>query len=315
MKSIWALDARSHMLQSLFDGILVGSILSLGAIGLTLIMHILRFANFSHAELISLGAYFTLTLDKTVSALSSVLTTKLPALSVSISLMIAMAMALLITGIIAAIIDVLIFKRLRDNAGPLTMVFASFGIALIVRNIIGLVYGLKSTHYNNDITFAMMLSAEPLLLVKADQLFILGVTVVVMVALHLMITKTSVGYALLAVSENPVLAQVNGINLAAMVRLAWLLGGALATIAGVCYALDNQLSPVMGRDLVLSLFAAAIVGGIGSIYGAALGGLIVGLASSLALVLVPTGYKPAIPFVIIILALYIRPNGLFGEER
>lgn len=303
------------MLQSLFDGILVGSILSLGAIGLTLIMHILRFANFSHAELISLGAYFTLTLDKTVSALSSVLTTKLPALSVSISLMIAMAMALLITGIIAAIIDVLIFKRLRDNAGPLTMVFASFGIALIVRNIIGLVYGLKSTHYNNDITFAMMLSAEPLLLVKADQLFILGVTVVVMVALHLMITKTSVGYALLAVSENPVLAQVNGINLAAMVRLAWLLGGALATIAGVCYALDNQLSPVMGRDLVLSLFAAAIVGGIGSIYGAALGGLIVGLASSLALVLVPTGYKPAIPFVIIILALYIRPNGLFGEER
>lgn len=303
------------MLQSLFDGILVGSILSLGAIGLTLIMHILRFANFSHAELISLGAYFTLTLDKTVTALSAVLASKLPALSVSVSLLIAMTMALLITGIVAAIIDVLIFKRLRNNAGPLTMVFASFGIGLIVRNVIGLVYGLKSTHYNSDIAFAMMISADPLLLVKADQLFILAITLIVMVALHLFITRTSVGYALLAISENPVLAQVNGINLAAMVRLAWLIGGALAAIAGVCYALNNQLSPVMGRDLVLSLFAAAIVGGIGSIYGAALGGLIVGLASSLALLFIPTGYKPAIPFVIILLALYIRPNGLFGEER
>ena len=303
------------MLQSLFDGILVGSILSLGAIGLTLIMHILRFANFSHAELISLGAYFTLTLDKTVTAASSVLASKLPTLSVSVSLIIAMLLALLITGIVAAIIDILVFKRLRDNAGPLTMVFASFGIGLIMRNVIGLVYGLKSTHYNNDIAFAMMISADPLLLIKADQLFILAITLVVMVALHLLITRTSLGYALLAVSENPTLAQVNGVNLAAMVRLAWLLGGALAAIAGVCYALDNQLSPVMGRDLVLSLFAAAIVGGIGSIYGAALGGLIVGLAGSLALLVIPTGYKPAIPFVIILLALYIRPNGLFGQER
>lgn len=303
------------MLQSLFDGILVGAILSLGAIGLTLIMHILRFANFSHAELISLGAYFALTLDKTLVAFSSTLTAKLPQLSISVSLIIAMLLALMATGIVAAIIDKLVFKRLRERAGPLTMVFASFGIALIMRNVIGLVYGLKSMHYNNDIAFAMMLSTDPLLLVKADQLFILAITLVIMVLLHLLITRTSIGYALLAVSENPELAQVNGINLAAMVRLAWLLGGALAAIAGVCYALNNQLSPVMGRDLVLSLFAAAIVGGIGSIYGAALGGLIVGLASSLALIIVPTGYKPAIPFVIIIIALYIRPNGLFGEER
>lgn len=303
------------MLQSLFDGLLVGSILSLGAIGLTLIMHILRFANFSHAELISMGAYFTLTLDATVTALSAVLSNKLPMLSVTPSLIIAMVLSLLITGVIAAILDKLIFKRLRDNAGPLTMVFASFGIGLIIRNVIGLVYGLKSTHYNSDITFAMMISADPLLLVKADQLFIMVLTLVVMISLHLLITRTSIGYALLAVSENPVLAQVNGINLTAMIRLAWLLGGALAAIAGVCYALNNQLSPVMGRDLVLSLFAAAIVGGIGSIYGAVLGGLLVGLASSLALLVVPTGYKPAIPFIIIIFALYIRPNGLFGEER
>lgn len=303
------------MLQSLFDGILVGSILSLGAIGLTLIMHILRFANFSHAELISLGAYFTLTLDATFNAFSNALQIKLPMLSVTISLLLAMLAALLITGILAAVIDKLVFKRLRDQAGPLTMVFASFGIGLIIRNVIGLVYGLKSMHYNNDIAFAMMLSSDPLLMVKADQLFILALTLLVMVTLHMFMSRTSIGFALKAISENPVLAQVNGINLNGMVRLAWLLGGGLAAIAGVCYALNNQLSPVMGRDLVLSLFAAAIVGGIGSIYGAALGGLLVGLASSLALLIIPAGYKPAVPFLIILLVLYLRPHGLFGEER
>lgn len=303
------------MLQSLFDGILVGSILSLGAIGLTLIMHILRFANFSHAELISMGAYFTLTLDAVYTALLDTLQAKLPLLSVTVSLILAMLAALLITGAVAILIDKLVFRRLREQAGALTMVFASFGIGLIVRNVLGLIYGLKSMHYSNDIAFAMMISSDPLLLIKADQLFILALTLLVMVALHLFMTRTSIGFALKAISENPVLAQVNGINLDAMVRLAWMLGGALAAVAGVCYAINNQLSPVMGRDLVLSLFAAAIVGGIGSIQGAALGGLIVGLASSLALLLIPTGYKPAVPFLIILLVLYLRPNGLFGEER
>ncbi len=303
------------MLQSLFDGILVGSVLALGAIGLTLIMHILRFANFSHAELLSLGAYFALTFDAVFGAVSNVLVQKLPWLSVTWSLACAVLIAMALTGATAAIIDLLVFRRLRRLAGPLTMVFASFGVSLIVRNVIGLVYGLRSTHYNNDIVFAMMISADPLLLVKADQIFIMCLALVIMVALHLVLTRTSIGYTLLAVSENPTLAQVNGINLGATVRLAWMLGGGLAAIAGFCYALNNQLSPVMGRDLVLSLFAAAIVGGIGSIYGAVLGGLIVGLASSLALIIIPAGYKPAIPFLIILATLYVRPNGLFGQSR
>lgn len=303
------------MLQSLFDGLLVGSILALGAIGLTLIMHILRFANFSHAELISLGAYVTLTFDHVLRGIATSLQATLAPLSVTGSLLLAMLLAMLVTGLTAALIDRLVFKRLRERAGPLTMVFASFGISLIVRNVLGLVYGLRATHYSNDIAFATMLSADPLLLVKADQFFILGLTVLIMVLLHLFMTRTTIGFALLAISENPVLAQINGIDTRAMVRLTWLLGGALAAVAGVCYAMNNQLSPVMGRDLVLSLFAAAIVGGIGSIQGAVIGGFIVGLASSFALMIVPSGYKPAVPFIIILLTLYVRPNGLFGEAR
>lgn len=303
------------MLQSLFDGILTGAILSLGAIGLTLVMHILRFANFSHAELLSIGAYCALTMDVVITAVSTTLTDKLPSLSLTLSLVIALLLSMCITGVIAIAIDLLVFRRLRERAGPLTMVFASFGVALIVRNAIGLVYGLRSIHYYDEITFAMMISSDPLLLIKADQLFILGVTVAVMLLLHLLLTRTTIGFALRAISENADLAQVNGVNLGAMVKLAWLLGGGLAALAGVFYALNNQLSPVMGRDLVLSLFAAAIVGGIGSMYGAVIGGLIVGLASSLALMAVPAGYKPAIPFVIILAALYLRPSGLFADAK
>lgn len=303
------------MIQHLFDGILVGAILSLGAIGLTMMMHILRFANFSHAELLSLGAYVALVFDGLFSSLSATLTTEWGGLSITTSLMLSAVIAVAVTGLSAVLLDKLVFKRLRERAGPLTMVFASFGVALIVRNVIGLVFGLKTLHYSNEIAFAMVISTEPLLLIKPDQLFVLALALIVMLVLHVVMTRTVLGFALRAISENPSLAMVNGINLQRMVALTWLIAGGLAALAGVLYALTNQLSPVMGRDLVLWLFAATIVGGIGSIPGAFIGGFIVGLAANLVLMIVPSGYNPAVPFVIILITLYFRPNGLFGEAR
>jgi branched-chain amino acid transport system permease protein len=194
-------------------------------------------------------------------------------------------------------------------------VFGSFGVALIVRNVIALVFGLQTQRYDDAIAFAMVLSTDPFLLVKPDQIAVLGLALAAMAGLHLLMTRTTLGFALKAISENPTLAQVNGVNLSRMVAVAWLVGGAMAALAGVGYALTHQMSPVMGRDLVLSLFAAAILGGLGSIPGAVLGGFAVGLASSLALLVAPAGYKPAIPFLVILAVLYIRPHGLFGEAR
>ena len=303
------------MIQALFDGILVGSVLSLGAIGLTLVMHILRFANFSHAELLSIGAYFALTLDAVLSAVAPPLQALIGPFSMSLALALATVVAAALTGLSAVLIDRLVFRHLREKAGPLTMVFASFGVALIVRNVIALVYGLHTERYSDAISFATMVSADPLLLIKPDQVAVLCIALAAMAALHLLLNRTSIGFALRAVAENPTLAQVNGVSLRAMVRLTWIIGGTLAAIAGVLYGIDNQLSPVMGRDLVLSLFAAAIVGGLGSVTGAMLGGFIVGLASSFAILLLPAGYKPAIPFLVILATLYLRPNGLFGEAR
>ena len=195
------------------------------------------------------------------------------------------------------------------------MVFASFGMALVVRNVIGLIFGLSPELYSKDIAFAKVLSLDPLILVKPDQVFVLLGAVALMLILHLVLSRTTFGYALRAVAENPSLAQVNGVNLSRTIMYVWLIGGALAAVAGVFYGLSHQLIPVMGRDLVLPIFAATIVGGIGSVYGAVLGGFIVGIAGNLALVVLPSGYTPSVPFLLIIVVLMLRPHGLFGEAR
>lgn len=303
------------MIQHLADGILVGAILSLGAIGLTMVMHMLRFANFSHAELLSVGAYCALVFDGVFEALYPPLSMAIGPLSLTGALALATLISMGFTGLTAMVIDRLVFKRVRAKGGELSMVFASFGVALIIRNVLGLIFGLQAQLYSSDIVFAVVLSRDPMVLIKPDQVFTLVAALVIMLILHFVLSRTTFGYALRAVAENPSLAQVSGINLTRMITLIWLIGGALAAAAGIFYGLTNQVNPVLGRDLLLPIFAATIVGGIGSIYGAVLGGFLVGIASNVALLILPSGYSPAVPFLIILLVLLIRPTGLFGEER
>ncbi len=303
------------MIQNLADGILVGSVLSLGAIGLTMVMHMLRFANFSHAELLSIGAYSALVFDAIYSAIFPFMAAKIGPLSMTWALALSMVFAIAITACSALIIDRLVFRRVREKGSELSMVFASFGVALIIRNVIGLFFGLGTHLYSKDIVFAVVVSRDPMLLIKPDQVFTLVAALAIMIALHFILSRTTLGYAIRAVAENPELAQVNGIRLSHMIALVWLVGGALAALAGVFYGLTNQISPIIGRDLVLPIFAATIVGGIGSIYGAVAGGFIVGIAANVSLIVLPSGYIPSVPFIIILVVLLIRPNGLFGEAR
>ena len=168
------------MIQPLIDGILTGSYISLGAIGLTLVMHILRFANFSHAELLSLGAYAALVFDALFGALSPVFAQKLGPLSLTGALLAATLVSMVFTGLSALIIDRLVFKRVREKGQELSMVFASFGAALVIRNVIGLSFGLSPELYSKDIAFAVVLSLDPLILVNPDQVFVLIAALVLM---------------------------------------------------------------------------------------------------------------------------------------
>jgi branched-chain amino acid transport system permease protein len=301
------------MIQTVLDGILTGSIISLGAIGLTMVMHMLRFANFAYAELLAIGAYAALVFDKVVAAILPPLATAFAPLTLTGSLAVALVLAMVVTGISAVVIDWLVFRRIRAKADPLSMVFASFGVALIVRNLIVLIFGHHPQLYSQAIARAHLISADPLILIKPDQVFVLFAALALMAAFHLILTRTTFGFALRAVAENPTLAQVAGVRLSRMIVAVWLIGGALSAAAGMFYALTNQLNPVIGHVFLLPVFAATIVGGIGSVYGAVLGGFIVGIASGLALMLLPAGYAPAMPFLIILGVLLVRPNGLFGE--
>ncbi|HRJ68839.1 MAG TPA: branched-chain amino acid ABC transporter permease [Beijerinckiaceae bacterium] len=302
------------MIQSLLDGILTGAVISLGAIGLTMVMHMLRFANFAYAELLAIGAYAALVFDRLFAALVPALGTAFKPLTLSASLTLATLLAMAITGASAVLIDWLIFKRIRAKADALSMVFASFGVALIIRNVITLVFGHNAQLYSPDIAFAVVLSLDPLVLVKPDQVFVLAAALALMAAFHVVLTRTTFGFALRAVAENPALAQVAGVRLSTMIAAVWLIGGGLSAAAGVFYALTNHLSPALGHNFLLPVFAATIVGGIGSVYGAVLGGFIVGIASGLSLMVLPSGYVPAMPFLIILGVLLVRPHGLFGED-
>ena len=294
--------------QTIADGILTGAIIALGAIGVSFGLQILRFANFAHSELLTWGGYLALVFVAFFGA-----GTPTGPLSFGWQLMAAMVLAGLLTGLLAWIVDILIFRRLRDRgAHPLSMVFAAFGAALILRHIIVLIWGHGTHAYTRELQIAIEI--VPSIRMLPDQIFILAVTLVVVVALHLYLTYSRTGMAMRAMAESPALAKACGIKVESVVRWTWMLSGVLAAMAGVFLGLTPQLHPEMGASLLLALFAAAILGGVGSLPGAVIGGLLVGLAENMSSLIISTGYKTAMPFVLLLLVLFFRPQGLFGRK-
>ena len=301
------------MLQHIADGILSGAIIALGAIGLSFTMKILRFANFAHSELLTWGAYFAVIFFAVATLFGGGFGTPVAPLSFGWPLLVALIVTAALTSALAIGLHYLVFERLSRTAGHMTMVFASFGIALLLRNVIVLIFGSDPLYYTNALQFAMKLPGG--VRVMPDQVFLLGLTIVVVVVLHVFLTRSRAGISMRAVSENPDLARVSGVNVAGVIRWVWIIGASGAAIAGVMYGLTVQLRPELGFSLILPLFAAAILGGAGSLYGAVIGGLVVGLSENLSVMLIPTTYKPAVPFLLILVILYFRPEGLFGERR
>lgn len=305
------------MLQLFADGLIVGSVIALGAIGVTLTYSILRFANFGHGEFLTWGAYFALTALGWFVALSGGgAMTPIGPFSFGWPLIGALVVAAAMTALLALALDWALFRRLRRHGNAIVLVIASFGAALALRNLLQFFYGSIPEYYTREIQIAIRLVPRDVMggmRITPDQIFVLGLATATVVGVHLFLTRTTLGRAMRATAMNPLLARVTGIDVESVVRLTWILGAVLATIAGVFAGLTGQLRPQLGFELLLPLFAAAILGGIGSVYGAVLGGLIVGLAESLAVPIVGAEYRAAMAFVVIIAILLLRPTGLFGE--
>jgi branched-chain amino acid transport system permease protein len=303
------------MLQMLADGLIVGSVISLGAIGLTITYSILRFSNFAHGELLAWGAYIALSAVGWFVAVGGTGTPFAP-LSFGWPLVGALLVAMAGAAGIALLLDWLLFKRLRVQ-GAITLVIASFGAALALRNLLFFLYGGIPQYYSTDLQIAIPLVPRSVwggMRVTPDQIFVLAITAIAVVGLHLFMSRSTLGRAMRATSHNPQLARVAGIDPERVLRATWVIGGVLAALAGVLTGLTVQLRPTIGLDLLLPLFAAAILGGIGSVWGAVIGGLIVGLAESAAVMWVGAEYRAAAAFAVLILILFLRPTGLFAEK-
>lgn len=279
-------------LQLIIYGIILGSIISLGAIGISLTFGIVRFANFAHGDFMTLGAYFAFTFF-VVLGLPWALSLALAAASTALSMV---------------LVDQAIYKRLR-RASPMILLISSFGTALIVRSLIQLFWGPANKVYEAGIKLPVVFWG---LRMKTDQIFILLGTVALVIALHLFLQHTKMGRAMRAMADNVDLSRITGIDTERVVVWTWVIGGVLATAAGIFYAMDTRIFPVLGWRLLLPIFAAAVLGGIGKPYGAIAGGMIVGISEELStLWLLPT-YKEAVAFGLLVVVLIFRPTGLFG---
>jgi branched-chain amino acid transport system permease protein len=300
-------------LQFFADGLLMGAMIGLGAIGVTLTYSILRFANFAHGEFVTWGAYGTLALSGAIGFAFGSDLARIGPFSFGWPLIIAGLAAAMFTGLMALALDWLLFARLRAKGTAIIMVMASFGASMTLRSLCEFFFTSQPRYFNREIQIAIEIL--PGMRMTPDQLVMIALTALLVTAMHLLMTRTTLGRAMRAVSENPALAGVVGIDVDRVVRATWLIGGALAAAAGIMSGIVVQIRPFMGFDLLLPLFAAAILGGIGSVPGAVIGGLIVGLAEAAAVPLIGANFRAAMAFLLLIAVLLLRPTGIFGTRE
>lgn len=280
--------------QYFVNGIIIGSILSLGAIGLTTTYRILGFPNFAHGDFLSFGAFMVLMLN----------------LFLGIPLVLSLFGAVAISILLVVSLEEALWKPLRKKgAGSITMLIASIGLALFLRNSILFAFGGGPRNY--DLPRMKGFSIMGISLTKYDLLVII-ISFALMFLIYFILNRTRLGKAMRALADNKDLARVSGINVDQVIMGTWIIGMSLAVVAGLFYGLATTVRPTMGWTLLLPMFAAVILGGIGNPYGAMIGGLTVGVSQELSVLFIPPEYKAAVSFVLIIILLLWRPRGLLG---
>jgi branched-chain amino acid transport system permease protein len=300
------------MVEVIVYGIVLGSIIALGSVGLTLIWGITDLFNCAHGDQITAGAYLALLFGGLFSRIG-VLGNPVGPFSFSWGLLISFIPAIIISIGLAVLVDRLVYKRMRRaGAHFITAFIASIGVAWAIRGFIYIIWGADFHFYSQGLRAMVFLPAG--IKLRTDEIFIMIVAWGAVAAVYLFMGRTKTGKALRALADNPNLARVSGINVERMLIWAWGIAGLLVAVAGILYGIETQLRPEMGWIFLLPLFAAVILGGKGSITGALAGGLVLGLAQQVStLFLVPT-YKPAVAFIIMILVLIFRPKGIFGRR-
>ncbi|MFC6954697.1 branched-chain amino acid ABC transporter permease [Halorubellus litoreus] len=279
--------------QFIWFGLVSGSLIALGALGLTLIFGILDFINIAYGEYMALGAFIAYGLNTS---------TELPIYAVAV-------VGLFATGPLAVAMDKLVFQHFRDRSSIVLLV-VSIGLAFILRNLIRVIWGSGSKRFDVPIEAAPTYFGVQIL---ADQVAIVALSLVALGVTFLLLRRTDIGVAMRAASDDTDLAQLRGVDTERLVTYVWLVGGIIAGLAGVMLGLDGQLRPTMGFLALIPIFAAVILGGIGDPVGAVVGGYAIGLLQEVSVIVIPTEYKPLVGLALLVVGLLVRPDGVFGE--
>jgi branched-chain amino acid transport system permease protein len=283
-----------QVLQLILNGIMAGTILAIPAIGLTAIFAVLRFTNFALASHVTIGAFAGFVAN----------------VGFGLAMVPALVMAFLVAGLIGALTDEFVLKPLR-RSGFITTAIGSIALTIALENVVRFGFGNQMRGYDLPLRRDWVVSG---LRISPQQAENLVVAIAVMALLFAFLSLTRTGKAMRAVADNPMLAAIKGINADMVARLVSFIAMGLAGLGGMLIGLDATIDPLIGFKTILSVFAAAVVGGLGSIPGAVVGALVIGIGEELSLLVLMPAYRTAVGFVAILVVLTLRPRGILGQR-
>jgi neutral amino acid transport system permease protein len=279
------------------NGLSLGAIYALGAVGLTLVYGILKLVNFAHGDFLTFGAYMAYLVNVTWGA----------------PLVVAIFWAMLMTAILGIVLERLLWGPMRTKrAGLLQFLLAAIGLAFLLRAIVQWFWGTEIRSLDVNQTSSVEILG---LRIGQTELIVVIVGLVVLVAVGLMLRWTLLGKRMRALSDDLELAETAGIDTRRVILWTWIFAGALAGLAGVMAASVTSLYPEMGFELLLPIFAAVVLGGIGDAFGALAAGVVIGVMTEWSTLIIDARWKTAVGFLVLLIVLIVRPQGIFGRAK
>ena len=289
---------RDKILQRSVDGIRLGLIIAICSVGLSLIFGTTGLTNFAHGEMVTFGGLMAFWLN----------------VIIGIPLLIGVPLVIVLGGVFGFLFNELIFGRLRKRGiGLISQLVVSVGLSIMLRNFYLYQFGGR-TRPLDDFSLQVAKKFGPVSITMRD-LTTAIISLVVLVGVAMFLQRSRTGKAIRAVSDNTALASSTGIDTQRIIRIVWIAGGALAALGGVFRGLDEQVGFEMGSGLIFLMFAGITLGGLGSAYGALVGGFFVGLFVELASLVVPAELKNAPALLILVVVLIVRPQGILGRKQ
>jgi neutral amino acid transport system permease protein len=283
--------------QTGLNGLSLGAVYALGAVGLTLVYAILRLVNFAHGDFLTFGAYMAYLVTVTWG----------------MPLIVAILFAMATTAVLGIVLERVMWAPMRARgAGVLQLILMSIGLGLVIRYVIQYIWGTEIRFLDVNVTDTVNFLG---LRIGETKLAVIVIGIIVLVAIGLMLRYALLGKRMRALADNLELAETAGIDTSRVILWTWIFAGGLAGLAGVMAAATTDIRPELGFELLVVIFAAVVLGGIGDAFGALIAGLVLGVVIEWSTLVVDARWKTFVGFVILIIALVIRPQGIFGKSK